>query len=39
MLNSPMTILKYKVDRILDKTPSIPVYDQLKLFMYDGHDS
>ena len=42
MLQGPMEILKYKVDKILDRIgdeETFPVYDRIKMYVHDGNDS
>ena len=39
LMEVPMSILKYKVERMLGRVSALPVYDQLKMFTYDGHDT
>ena len=34
-----MRILQYKVERILGLAEPISSYDELKMFIYDGHDA
>ena len=33
-----MQVLKYKVNRMLGLVDTIPVFENLKLVTYDGHD-
>ena len=36
----PLAILDYKVNRLLGKVKSpISVFDRMKLFIYEGHDT
>ena len=35
----PLSILSYKVDRMLGRVQSHPASDQVKMFTYDGHDT
>ena len=39
LVQAPMSILRYKVDRKLNKVDPISVYDELKMFTYDSHDT
>ena len=38
VLDQPLAVLNYKVLRMLEITGEVSSLDQLKLFMYDGHD-
>ena len=39
LLEAPMSVLKYKVERMLGKVDPMPIYDHLKMFTYDSHDT
>ena len=39
VLDQPLAALNYKVLRMLDSTEEVSKLDQIKLFMYDGHES
>ena len=38
LFDKPLRVLKYKVQRMLGHTEPIPVLDQMKLMIYQGHD-
>ena len=39
LVQVPMTILTYKVDRLLGRVNEISMFEELKVFIYDGHDA
>ena len=38
ILEAPLAVLQYKVDRKLERVESNPVYDQLKIFIHEAHE-
>jgi len=38
LIEKPIRVMQYKVDRMLAKRDPIPAFDEIKLFIYDGHD-
>ena len=39
MIEIPLSVLKYKVERMLGRKDPIVAYDQLEMFTYDGHET
>ena len=39
VVQRPLFVLRYKVDRMLGHVLTIPVFEDLKLMTYDGHDT
>ena len=39
IVERPLKVMQYKVERMLGQADRVPALDQIKLFVYDGHDT